>query len=173
MGCDIHSFAEVRREGRWEAVGDVFPLDEHDQAWKKKTHDSHPFDWRSYGLFGFLANVRNYSYVPSLSDRRGVPGDVSDTVRMAYEHWDADGHSASWLSLAELAGFDYDATFEDRRTTKQTGPNSFDGAADAGAGSGKQVTFREFLGSSFFRDLDVLKTLGEPDNVRIVFWFDN
>lgn len=54
MGCDIHSFAEVRKDGKWIRVEEpVF-----DGLGDKKT--SEPFGWRSYSTFGFLADVRNY-----------------------------------------------------------------------------------------------------------------
>lgn len=172
MGCDIHSFAEVRQaDGTWQAAGDVFPYDELDATWRKKTHGEHPFDLRNYGLFGFLAGVRNYSGVPAISQPRGVPDDASPRVLALRD--DPGGHTPSWLSLRELVDFDYDAPVEDRRYTKQTGPNSFDGGATAAPGAGTMTTWREFLPEVFFRDLEILKTLGPIDDVRVVFNFDN
>lgn len=82
-------------------------------------------------------------------------------------------HSFSWLSLKELLDFNYDQTFEDRRVTVQTGPRSWNGAGEAEPGGGEQTTFREFLGEAFFSQLEILKTYGEPENVRVVFGFDN
>lgn len=72
MGCDIHSHVESQNEnGSWERV-----------IWEQQEEfDAGPFDWRSYGLFGFLADVRNYSAVPPLADQRGLPEDVSEDVR--------------------------------------------------------------------------------------------
>lgn len=57
MGCDIESFAEVKNQkGEWIKIKKkVFKSD-----FGGKT--SQPFAWRSYGIFGFLADVRNYSY---------------------------------------------------------------------------------------------------------------
>jgi len=153
MGCDIHSHAEKKTEAGYEKISEL-----------------EPFDWRSYGMFGFLANVRNYSDVPPISERRGVPADMSAEVAKDYEGWDTDAHSASWLSVAELAAFDYDAKMEDRRVTRQTGPNSWNGGATAEPGGGKEMTFREFLGDGFFADIKKLQDVGAD---RIVFWFDN
>jgi len=154
MGCDIHSFAEKKDEvGNWEVIPDF-----------------EPFDWRSYGLYGWLADVRNYSGLTPISKPRGFPSDASFEVKDDYETWDCDAHSASWLSVAELLAFDYDAPCEDRRVSRQIGPNLWSGGETCAPGEGEQTTYREFLGESFFNELDKLKELNAE---RIVFWFDN
>jgi hypothetical protein len=154
MGCDIHSNAERRNtEGEWEDMPELSP-----------------FDWRSYGLYAFLADVRNYSKVTPISPRRGIPNDASASVKASYEAWDLDAHSASWLSIAELDAFNYDAATEDRRVGKQVTPNFYDGSWTAPAGEGRATTYREFLGEDYFDELARLKAAGAE---RIVFWFDN
>lgn len=173
MGCDIHSFAEVRKNGKWEKVGEVFPLDDWDKNYFKKDFGDRPINWRDYSLYGWLADVRNYSCVPAISQPRGIPDDVSPEVAQENNDWADDGHSRSWLSLAELLATDYEQVFWDRRVTKQTSPNSWNGAALADEGEGKHITLREHLSEGYFRVLETLKTLGNPDDVRIVFWFDN
>lgn len=161
MGCDIHSFVEIRAEGQWEhADGTLFPNAEY------QGEASAPFPYRDYGLFGFLADVRNYSYSPVIAEPRGLPADVSAPVRAEYgdDDW---WHSASWLTVAELLGFDYDQVFEDLRSAAWPGPVSVT------PGQGERVTLREFLGEGFFERLGELAQLGDPNNVRVVFWFDN
>lgn len=154
MGCDIHAHAERRNpEGGWGRL--AIP---------------EPFDHRNYGVFGFLADVRNYSEVPPLAPRRGLPADASEAVKEDCESWSGDGHSHSWLSLGELLAFNYDATFEDRRVTRQVAVNAWDGGCTAEPGGGRQTTFRAFLGPNFFKELDRLKAAGAE---RVVFWFDN
>lgn len=150
MGCDIHSTAERRDAGKWVSVG------------------ISPFDWRDYGMYAFLAGVRNYSGIPPIAEKRGWPDDVSDAAREG--HWDLDSHSHSWLTVEELENFDYSQPVEDRRYTRQTGPNSWDGGATAEAGHGTMTTYREFLGGAFFREIDAMKAAGAE---RVVFWFDN
>jgi hypothetical protein len=154
MGCDIHAYVEVKRNGRWNCEGDAF-------------------DCRNYGLFGFLAGVRNYSMVPVLAAPRGLPADVGDVVHQKSKRWGDDGHTHSWLSLRELADFDYAQQFEDRRVTRQTGPRSFNGGCTADPGGGTMTTYRELLGDWYFKELDRLRSFGEPGDVRVVFWFDN
>lgn len=170
MGCDIHPFAEVRRNGTWHMVGDVFPLDDWAADYYKKTHGNKPFDNRDYSVFGFLANVRNYSDITPLSKPKGLPEDMSAEVRSGCEDYD---HSASWLTLRELLSVDYDAPVEDRRVTRQIRPNVFHGGCTAEPGGGTMTTLREFLGTQFMSHLEILKTLGNPDDVRVVFWFDS
>lgn len=153
MGCDIHSFAEKKDEhGNWEVIPDF-----------------EPFDTRSYGLFGWLANVRNYSALTPIAERRGVPDDASAHVKYDYEACDCDAHSASWLSVDELLSFNYDSPCEDRRVTRQTS-YGWDGGCTCEPGEGRQTTYREFFSDYFFKDLEKLKELGAE---RVIFWFDN
>ncbi|WP_328439146.1 hypothetical protein [Nocardia puris] len=149
MGCDIHAYLERHNGQRWEYVADAF-------------------DVRQYGLFGWLADVRNYSAVPPISPPCGLPGDVTRRVRRDYEEWGFDAHTASWHLLEGLLAFDYDATFEDRRVRLG---NDYGHTAEPGGG--KVVTYREFLGGWYFAELERLKLLADGAPARLVFWFDN
>lgn len=154
MGCDIHVYAEKRNEsGDFEDIEGISV-----------------FDSRSYGVFGFLADVRNYSSIPAISLPRGIPDDASSETKDSYQSWSCDAHSASWLSVKELSEFDYDAMCEDRRCTVQLSPNCWSGGGTCESGSGQPQTFRKFLGESFMQDIEILKESGAE---RIVFWFDN
>lgn len=154
MGCDIHSYAEKKVDGKFVCV----------------TLPREPFGDRSYGTFAFLAGVRNYSGVPALQEPRGFPEDASPEVKEMYNGWGSNGHTASFLDLEQLTSFNYDAIMEDRRYTKQISLNSFNGGATCEPGQGKMVTWRKFLGRCFFNDIDMLKEAGVD---RIVFWFDS
>jgi hypothetical protein len=167
MGCDIHCRVQVFENGTWKTVRvPIFPptnpkFDEGPEGyWNQPTTE--PFNWRHYGMFGFLADVRNYSHVPPIAECRGLPPD------MGMEDYLGD-HSFSWINLEELLRFNYEQTFEDRRNS----PDG-NGAADAGIGNGKITTFREFLGPIFFRDLAIMRCLKEDyRDVRVVFGFDS
>lgn len=151
MGADIHAYAQVFTPALgWTEVKD---LDE-------------PFGERNYDVFGFLANVRNYAHSPVISEPRGLP-------EGAWGDDHSDFHSHSWLSLAELLDYDYDRVFWNRRVHKEISPGFWDGAALAQEGEGEHLSLRAFLGKRFFAHLERLKTLGEPENVRVVFWFDS
>lgn len=167
MGCDIHSFAERKVNNKWEKVGEHFSLGDWEKQYYKKEKGENPFYWRSYSMFAFLAGVRNYDHSEPISETKGLPDDISDEVRDEYgDCWGY--HSSSHLSLKELLDFDYDKVFWNRRIYKNN-----NGASIAEEGEGTNVTYRENLGGFFFTHLKELQELGEPDNVRIVFWFDN
>jgi hypothetical protein len=146
MGCDIHTKAQRLVNDRWEDIPNTTA-----------------FDCRSYGLFGFLAGVRNYSAVTPIAEQRGLPPDMNldDEDRQAY----FGDHSYSWLSMDELLSFDYDIPMEDRRVTR-----GGDGGCTANPGDGTLTTYREFLGPWYFHELARLKELGTE---RIVFGFDS
>ena len=148
MGCDIHAHAEHKIGGAWRHVA-IAP----------------PFDWRDYGVFGFLADVRNYSGVPPISAPRGFPDDASAETKADYECWGCDGHTPSWLSVTELLAFDYDAPMEDRRVARNG-----DGGCTCDPGTGEATTFRVFLGDGFVEEVKRLQSAGVE---RVVFWFDN
>lgn len=150
MGCDIHTITQRRADGVWKNL----PVT--------------PFDWRSYGMFAFLAGVRNYSDIRPISMPRGLPEDFDNGEDGEGEY--VGDHSFSWLTLKELLDFDYDQPVEDRRVTVQTGPNSWDGGATAEPGGGKMTTYRTFLGQGFFDDLELLRKV---EAERIVFGFDS
>ncbi len=195
MGCDIHSWAEVKRDGKWCRVTEKLFSD-----WGDHT-TSEPFGCRSYGVFAFLAGVRIYSHVPVLVEPRGLPTDsdwLNGVSKYAYENNPMSGeiipyeeretnkrdiendpnyHTHSWISLQELMDFDYGQKFENRRISETViasgGTTIIDGSAEAQQGHGKELTYREFLGKGFFEHLFQLQTMGLPADVRIIFYFDN
>ena len=173
MGCDIHSYAEKKVNGKWEKVSDQFSLDEFDKKWYRKEKGDNPFGWRNYSIFAFLADVRNYDHCTPISEPKGLPDDISDEVKEKADDWDGNGHSHSFLTLKELLDFDYDKSFWNRRVTKQIAPNVWNDSSLAEEGEGKIITYSENLGDWFFIHLEELKMLGDPEDVRIVFWFDN
>jgi len=119
-------------------------------------------------MFGFLADVRNYSHSPVIAEpKHALPEDASPETKEAFGDG-ADWHTATWLTLEQMNAVDYEQVFWDRRVMKNG-----NGAALAEEGEGEHLTLREFLGSRFFKHLEVLKSLGKTEDVRIVFWFDN
>ena len=67
MGIDITTFVEARRDGVWELVFE----DRNEELF-----------WRNYSIFGFLADVRNYSHSPVIAEARWLPDDVSAELRL-------------------------------------------------------------------------------------------
>jgi hypothetical protein len=110
-------------------------------------------------MFAFLAGVRNFSRITPISLPRGLPADVSEYVLDAYDSYDDgyDCHSASWLTLKELRDYDYTVKVNDARD------------------NGREVTLREFIGDWLFDEVTRLQEHipDSPENIRLVFWFDN
>lgn len=123
MGTDIYCTAEKRIRGKWHVV------------------DYSCFDWRSYRIYSFLADVRNRDEIPCIVQPRGFPKDMKTDK-------DYEKSSRSWLLISEMVEYDYDQ--------------------DILLKSGQKITVREYLGSDYFDELSRLKQLGCD---RIVFYF--
>jgi hypothetical protein len=98
MGCDIHGVVERRVRGKWVAVRVLQGL--HGTRWASSPYGyvSDAARSRNYERFAALAGVRGAGPAP-----RGVPEDASETTAFLVEDYGADGHSHSWLPLAEAA----------------------------------------------------------------------
>lgn len=153
MGADIYSFVEVKKGGKWLMIEE--PIFEY---WDGKKINE-PFWRRDYNVFGFLAGVRNPFYCQQIHPLKGLPDDSewinSKLIKQRFEK-DKNYHSHSWLTLKELLKFNYNKSIGRIKNEM-----------------GGKLTYREHLGDGFFKDLEVLKTLGNPEDVRVVFWFDS
>lgn len=235
MGCDIHFRVEKRVDGVWKHAEKMVP----NKYWEPG--DDEPemeaeklYSGRNYSLFSILANVRNGrgfagcdtgdGFKP-IAMPRGLPPDVSQPVKDDSERWGCDGHSHTWLTLAEVLAFDW------TQTTKQRGwvnaleaeewlrlkewnihPPSWCGSV--GGGMVKHISMVEMeqlikdvhaqypIYRDFKQELEnrychtyalaeweidyarcckdfwvetipALLRLGKPEDVRLVFWFDN
>ena len=66
----------------------------------------------------------------------------------------AGRYGYSWLSVTELADFNYEQTFTNQRREPP-----------------EDVTYREFLGDRYFVHLAVLNALSADNDVRVLFCF--
>ena len=131
MGCDIHGWTEVKINGKWVAV---CPF----------TDDG---DERNYKRFCMLAGVRCYSDDVVCGEAKGVPSDVSETVRYHIDQWDSDGHSHSHMTLLEALRIFKETATSCWRNNGFIPEDAYD-----------------FFGVEENEDFE---------NMRIVFWFDN
>lgn len=151
MGCDIHMYAEVKKNGEWRKVGKIFDNPFYDPEenlsssfFARKT--DHPYQRRNYLLFSILANVRNAEFVyteyPLMP--KGLPKDVSEEVKKKSDEniWGNAEHSHSWLTLKELIDI-------------------------------KWKQYQPVVNDFVKKTIPDLQKLGNPKDVRIVFWFDN
>lgn len=164
MGTDIHAAIEYLDGGKWCAyVAANRNYGKYaDEPLLSASIDIH----RDYDLFAILGNVRNgkgFGGCPTgqgfdfISDSRGVPEDISPEARAAL----SDEHSASWVTLGEILGFDWTKTsvkygvlssveFEkwDRMREWQSAPSSYSG--DVMGGQTRKISedeMREYIKS--------------------------
>lgn len=158
MGTDIHPVVERRVDGAWQVVKAPGGRYEHNTI-------AYSLSDRNYFLFGVLAGLRNYDVTP-IAEPRDLPPDLSFDPQSWDEHVDDDGdwdedddrwlgeHSFSWVTLRELDEYPWETAIK------------ADGWEDAFR-DGSPMTF-------FLRDvMPWLRSLGPPDDVRLVFGFDS
>ena len=81
MGCDIHMFLERKVNNKWVMVNEI---------------DNSLTD-RDYSFFSDLAGVRGEGPKP-----KGLPDDISDSVKLNSEDYGSDGHSHSFYLIKEI-----------------------------------------------------------------------
>lgn len=232
MGCDIHLFVEVRKNGKWTSAN----------KWTNKygrmsvACEDCFYNGRNYDLFAILANVRNGrgfagcdtgdGFVP-IAEPKGLPDDVTKEVADESSFWGSNGHSHSHFTVKELLDYDWTqvanhrgiVTPEEFRSWSRykrgegKGPELWCGGVggrdtqilsmaemdelikkiEAESNGDKNLyknlwdhhmedkwariqwsepyydSVRNFLSQTIFK----LLRLGKPEDVRIVFWFDN
>lgn len=185
MGCDIHLFVEKKNNNKWEAVKGKNP---YFGCWANEPEECYK-DWfynsRNYSLFSVLADVRNNYNIKPIATPKGLPIDVSDIVRKESDEWDGDGHSHSWLTLKELLDYDINQTITAKGmispaqySSLQQGinPSSWCGwtSQEDYISAKWEEKLNDFVGFFWTENIPQLQALtNNPEDIRIVFWFDN
>jgi hypothetical protein len=211
MGCDVHMYAEKRSRdpagepGAWTFVAPETGTDESiPELMPRGVYES-----RNYILFAALAGVRNSWNLKPVVAPRGVPADASPEYAGLVAEAGPDGHSHSWLTLAELLRHEWGqlvpvSGYVDRNgygewlsREKKGAPREWwhghagtrvvsepamlrrwaDKELDAGTVCRCLVSWEEplmvFVDDFVGLTLHQLHRHGAPDDVRIVFFFDN
>ncbi len=187
MGTDISTIEEVRdANGLWQKA----PANH--AAYAQFSKDEYfPFGSRSYSVYGFLGNIRNSANSPYITECRGLPTDsvylnskserdwcYGDVARATEIRDDGNNYGYSWVTLAELLAFNYDQEFEnlrgeDIRRSPDGNVVSYRGNVELKPGQGEVMTLRKHLEYTyFFEHVKGLLAFGEPENVRVIFWFN-
>lgn len=169
MGVDISVFIEKRDKdtGKWNVLG----------------FDDIVYDGRDYGLFGILANVRNNS--GALQPPRGLPDDVSDTLKKQYDTFDYFSSTYYDFCELELASYVLCVTGELLVQANLAHINNDDCVVSVcGVEMATSIDYniRQFHSLSLFIE-DVKKFIRShdgcntddivPNEYRIVMWFDS
>jgi len=198
MGCDIHMYCEIKKDNIWTFSGPMFKDKYYNSEQETSTWNQpftiHPYFGRNYRLFSVLADVRNgYGFAGiDTGDRiepiclpKDLPPDMSEEVKKEWEGWESDGHSCSYLTVKELLDYNWNQTIVIRgMVTKETAEEyrKTGKTPDVWCGSTNQNGFEnlewkenlmEFTKGFVNETIPLLQTLGNPEDVRIVFWFDN
>jgi len=160
MGCDIHLYVEKLDRGVWtfvapqvgkcpdcEGTGEPYhKLESTRCCWSCNGKGLREIDWyegRNYTLFGVLAGVRGGE--AQIDDPRGVPDNMSNTVDEIHWAGAPDIHSHSWFTLKELLDHNWTQYHDEYQSCEH-----------------------------FVVDtLNRLKALGDPAEIRVIFWFDS
>jgi hypothetical protein len=241
MGCDIHLYVERKIDGKWVTADKWTPdpyAEEGEESRLIVDDDNCFYSDRNYDLFAILADVRNLRNAGTgfnpISTPKGLPADISPEVKGESDKWDCDGHSHSWLTLAEIKAYDWNQVITHIRVVDVLGFAEFEQHGEPYTSSdddlsnktnyisneemrervakyqpeiGKLASRPYALGTDWWEFQNKLRaepvryytrvswqanyadsaeaflketmpklealSYGNPDNVRIVFWFDN
>ena len=117
----------------------------------RNPYTNQPYGGRCYSLFGILAGVRDQSnpMIGAEFNLKGVPDDASMSVKSIADEWDIDGHSHNYFTLRELLDSEYNKMDDNDLKVRGIDPYFFN------------------------TTIPQLQKLGQPEDVRIIFWFDN
>lgn len=132
-------YAEVKIRNEWRTVGNIFDYEYHDpegptiifaysdgeENEHNKIYTMEPYGDRNYELFAILADVRNRYGIKPIDEPRGLPEDVSRYIKKRSDKWGVDAHSHSWMNLADLDSYNWDATYTDSGFVDVRGYKSF------------------------------------------------
>lgn len=151
MGTDIDLYVEHKVGDRWTAPGN-WAVDDYGDA--DIDLDDRVYAERNYVLFAALAGVRNYFGVTPFFVTRGLPTDVTSLVQTQADC--SGGHNHGYATLSELQQADWLQLIGSEQAVEKQ-------------------PLAQCVGDFFSRVLPVLWQLSanEPDNVRIVYWFDS
>lgn len=168
MSTDIHTNLEKRTT---------------DGIWQNIDSDARMTIFNNYGLFGLLASVRE-DYKESLVPR-GLPYDLSQKTNTARKAWGIDGHTESFQTLAELIDLrkslpdkPINPYYHDLLAAKD--PSQVEAAVSVTTPSGLSNDAYDGLDDLIANITDYLTIIGlplnqvvNPNDIRIVYWFDN
>lgn len=144
MGCDIHLYSETKVNGKWLAdLAATYTPASDDDG--PEMNASYD-EGRNYGLFGLLNSVR-YDCEDPFPDQ-GMPDDASEEITVINKQWDSDGHSHNHIMVSNLK----EKAAELLITTGTDANYLCNALAGLIAGLPKSIN---------------------PEEQRIVFWFDN
>lgn len=104
MGCDIHLYVEVRKNGKWESA-DKWQMSKWGGGYLNVEPEDQFYSESNYELFAVLAGVRNRYGITPIADPRGLPVDINKQLADYASRFLE--HTPSWLTVRELMAHDW------------------------------------------------------------------
>lgn len=159
MGCDIHAFFEIK----------IKDSEQLDFPGIQRAHwhcYTQPRIARYYFMFERLAGVRG-DVANAMFPPRGLPDDLSETVKFAARYMERDAHTHSWLNSKEIV--DFNDWGEKYLECSPKNKYLFNGRWDMEIEWGCYLFGNSFAGFEKYPDARPKGLL----DLRLVFWFDN
>ena len=185
MGVGIHVRIEKRDNGVWVAAQRLTV----DNSWRSDPrYEVIPEDEVNLGNSALTASIlvggaRNKHELVPISAPKGLPSDASPEVRNMATQDRAEHHSHTYFTVRELLDYDWNGQSipESGYVSKEDLPTVLAGGVPRcwRYGPEKEYTeaasWREPVGSRIRLTgiLPGLQKYGEPEDVRLVIWFDN
>jgi hypothetical protein len=202
MGTDMWIYAEYKKNGKWNLIGEIESNTDYPREGKnaQQYKPKEIYDGRDYNLFAILADVRNPTGT-SLNNQkydvislpRGLPQDLSLEMTQWLKHWEDGVAWPSWLLLQEILDFDWEnkimvhqAMVEPsvaylfgngrNKFPYQQWPEDIPIRYAVKMKGGVTVTwidaYKDSVDPYFFEVLDSIKIYANPSDIRLVFWFN-
>jgi len=115
MGCDIHIFTEVKKNGKWVAADPWVSNPNYVNALFLPFNREICKGKRNYNTFKILSDIDRWSgpLPRRMPIKRSLPIDLSSAIKQEIRRWLPDGHHYNWLTLEELKSFNWDYTIQE------------------------------------------------------------
>lgn len=128
MGCDIHAYAEIKRDfhdieawyccEKFQLNPYIVSLGKLSTATEEDFEElymlSNIYRGRDYNLFEALAGVRGLEENALFEVKYSIPDDCSEFIRKEYEAFRCDAHTPSYITLKELFSVDSMVTIKEK-----------------------------------------------------------
>ena len=167
-----YCFLEVFDEeiGKWEHVNN------HNQQPEELHYGQFFTEIDRESLFFFFQDLENQQEAVILTKWKGLPNNASNYVMKNYIHLVEEVqfcNAVSYFHLNELSDFEYDSTFDLYKLPKWKYKNYKEYSyEDKLLNNQKQISCRNYLGNSFFEDLNFLKEFERFGKCRIIYFAD-
>lgn len=128
-------------------------------------------------LFFFFQDLENQQEAVLLTKWKGLPNDASNYVIKNYNHLVEEVslcNALSYFELNEFFDFKYDTTFNLYKLPKWEYKNYKEYCyEDKLKNNRKQISYKSYLGDSFFEDLNAIKNYERFGKCRIIYFADS